>query len=79
MNTDQLRATLQREGFDPRAYQIGPGHDTEVYVIMPDRGGWVTFYSERGHRTGEKFFTDESAACADLLATLRRDVGPKRP
>lgn len=46
----------------------------EAYCLVPDRGGWIVYYSERGNRNNARHHDDEQQACADLLARMLRQV-----
>ena len=61
-----LTATLHQFGINPRAYTILGVRDESSCLTYQDNE-WVTFYSERGQRTGESHFTDINDACMELL------------
>ncbi len=44
----------------------GPGGG-ECYALEAEGSGWVTYYSERGHRTALRSFALEASANQDLL------------
>lgn len=71
MNTEQLRQRLAGMGIDSSAYSLSGGLPNESYVLSRESNDWAVYYSERGHRTGEKRYASESDACAALLKILQ--------
>lgn len=78
MNTSELREVLEREGIDPDAYDLRGGSPSEKYTIEPGVADWYVYYSERGKRSGENFYTTEDAACRGLLEWLLSDPSTRR-
>ena len=76
MKVAELSKELQKLDIDELSYSIGYTSDSEKYVIdsIPN-GKWVTYYSEKGLRTGERTFDSEEEACNYFIQTLKRDVG----
>lgn len=72
MNTEKLRGILDGFGIGSDIVQFG-GLPNEAFVIEPHNGGWRIFYSERGIRTGESWFEQESEAVDAFLALLASD------
>lgn len=75
-----LRALLDSERVRRDAYAIDGSVADEALCLQPTRGGWMVFYSERGLRTGERWFETEHEACDYLAARLLADseTGPLR-
>jgi hypothetical protein len=73
MRVEELAVLLVAEDFRPDSYDpLGRGKN-ESYVLGIDRGMWSVFYRERDKENDKRMFTDESLACADLMARLRSD------
>ena len=72
MNLQRLQAVLVGFGLGPDVVQYN-GLPNEVFVIEPHAGGWRIFYSERGCRTGETWFDNESDAVDAFLELLASD------
>lgn len=79
MSLDELRRALDALGVPPDAYVLDGAAGDECYVLQDQGAEWVTFYSERGLRTGERRFASQDAAAADLLMRIRRDFGIAEP
>jgi hypothetical protein len=77
MNRRELKTVLDQEGIDPEAYDLRGGSPNEKYTIESGVGGWFVYYSERGKRSGEKFFVTEDAACRYLLEWLLGDASTR--
>lgn len=75
MNRDRLRALLDSEHVRRDAYALDGGLPDEAMCLLPAVGGWAVFYSERGSRTGERWFETEGEACAFLAERLLADGG----
>jgi len=78
MDRQELADWLDSEGFDKRAYSLRGGARDECLVLERSRGGWAVFYSERGLRSGEKWFATESDACEHMQRLLVRDPTTRR-
>ena len=83
MNRDELQRILNDRGIRARSYSLDSGSANDRYCIERSSGGWATFYSERGNRNNERWFSTEDQACRHLLETLladpttrTRDQGP---
>ena len=71
MDTRQAKPVNRVEGagVNGREYTILDVRDESTCLTYQD-GEWVTFYYERGQRTGESHFADINDACMELLRTL---------
>ena len=78
MDVESLERILDSEGIDPAAYSLHGGMPPETYVLEPQPGRWIVFYSERGVRTDETVFESEADACSHLLELLLRDDTTRR-
>ena len=59
--------------FVPRDfYGLGKVAD-EGCCIIPERDGWIVFYTERGQRSGEKRYVAFEAAARDFLMRVLHD------
>lgn len=76
MNLQQLRQALESSKIVPSSYSIGRSLDEEQYVIEEVRPDlWVTYYAERGLRSGLVEFKREADACIHFLQVLKKDAG----
>lgn len=75
MMREQLEELLRRERVRPDAYSLGGEVRDECLCLLPERDGWVVFYSERGGRTSPRHFDTEAEACDFLVARLLADPG----
>ncbi|WP_298769167.1 hypothetical protein [uncultured Shewanella sp.] len=73
MNIDELKIQLRNLGITSQAYSLNGGLPSEKYCLSEESGKWFVYYSERGQRTGEKSFTNESKAYEYFLGELKRD------
>ena len=74
MKITDLYIKLKELEVDSNAYSLNGEVKDESYILEPDpRGGVWFFYSERGLRTGERFFDKESEATIFLLDVLLSD------
>src|SRR5438309_6933851 len=73
MNRDELRRILNKRGIRARSYSLDGGSANDRYCIERSSGGWATFYSERGNRNDERWFSTEDEAGRDLLERLLAD------
>ena len=76
MNVGDLRATLMKERFNPRAYSLDEQKD-EALCLRFENGEWCVYYSERGLETGKMCFADETTACEYFLEKMRSDPTTK--
>ena len=69
----ELRSRLLSSGVPEDAFGLAGGLPNEAYCIerLSD-GKWRTYYSERGRRSGEKFFDSEDEACEDFFRDILR-------
>lgn len=64
---------VRAEDVSPDAFSIGEDKD-EMYCVLPGvSGGYMVYYSERGHRRDEKTYSDEASALEDLLTRVLSD------
>ena len=75
VNRNALQALLRGEGVRPDAYVLDGTVRDEAMCMQPAEGGWTIFYSERGQRTGERWFETEDEACDFLAQRLLADGG----
>ena len=77
MNVSELRLALQAAGVRENSYDVdldGFSLPSERYCLRREGPArWVTYYSERGQRSGERAWVTESEACEHLLEDLLRD------
>lgn len=72
MNTSQLKARLQKEGFRPGTYSIGgplPAHEGLILTNVGHK--WKIEHFERGVRRELESFTDEDEACGRMYELLQ--------
>jgi hypothetical protein len=70
MNRNDLRAALEKERINPRWYSIGGITEPpieEQCVLEEDKGKWLVYYLERGHKTSLRVFESEDEACRYFL------------
>lgn len=79
MNRFELSARLIANNVDARSFSIdGTVKDESLTLENRSPETWVVYYSERGLRTGERFFGSEREACEYMLTTLLRDPTVKK-
>jgi hypothetical protein len=79
MNIDQLKEVIRAENIDERFLSLPGEVKDESYVLEREVGkGWCVYYSERGQRTGERFFITEEEACGFIFDRLSRDPNVKK-
>jgi hypothetical protein len=61
------------------AYSLDGEVTDECLCLLPETGGWVVFYSERGGRTAPRHFETEGEACDFMAARLLADPGNRMP
>ncbi|ARI79794.1 MULTISPECIES: hypothetical protein [Microcystis] len=75
MTKQTLLQKLLEHNVPQDLYSLEGGLPNEAYCLDFVNGGWETYYSERGIKTGLKHFDDESSACSyfleEILGTLR--------
>lgn len=79
MTREKLQQRLVAAKIRAESYSLSGGQPSEAYCLERFGGGWATYYSERGQRTGEQFFATEDAACRHLLAQLLDDPTTRLP
>lgn len=77
MDKNELQSILVRDGISSESYDLNGGSPNEKYCLGRDGRRWRVYYSERGIRTEEKVFDNESKACEYLLGMLRKDMTTK--
>jgi hypothetical protein len=77
VNRQRLRALLDSERVRRNAYALDGSVPEEAMCLLPVTGGWTVFYSERGQRSGERWFETEDEAC-DFLAERLPAAGNNR-
>lgn len=79
MDQSELNRKLIINNVDQRSFSLaGTIKDESLVLESSGLNTWVVFYSERGLRTGEKYFGSESQACEYMLKTLLRDPTVKK-
>jgi hypothetical protein len=73
MNIKELKIQLKNLGISSSSYSLNGGLPNEKYCLSNEQGKWFVYYSERGHRSGEKNFSSESLACEYFLGQLKCD------
>jgi hypothetical protein len=73
VDRSSLKAALDSQHIDPRAYNLTGGLPNEAYTLEQTPSGWSVYYSERGLRSGKQSFTTEDQACRHLLDLLLAD------
>ena len=68
----ELRESLDHEGFLPSEYSVGPPFRDDTLCLAEEGGGWSIFRYERGRRNPVAQFTELADASAEFLNTLRR-------
>jgi hypothetical protein len=71
----ELERLLIQEHVRSDAYSLYGDIPDECLCLVPETGGWLVFYSERGGRTGGRHFETESEACDFMAMRLLADAG----
>ena len=72
MNIYELERELKKANVPKSCYSIMKGGlPNEVYCLISENGKWIVYYSERGKRSGETVFKNESEACTYLYNQLK--------
>lgn len=79
MNRPDLEGLLSSERVRTDAYTLYGEVPDECLCLLPEPGGWVVFYSERGGRTAPRHFETESEACDFMATRLLADPGNRVP
>ena len=75
MNIEQLRKQLIESEIPFSWYCLTGGLPSETSCIAQDSDGkWITYYSERGSRTGLKYFETEEEACDSFYRDLIHEL-----
>lgn len=73
MNIEELKSVLIEKGVPHDMYSISiGGFPNEAFCLVENGGKWEVYYSERGKKRGDKFFSLESDACEYLLKKLEK-------
>jgi hypothetical protein len=80
MNKEELKATLQKEGFKEQAYSLEQEKfdPDEALCLRHEQGKWSVYYSERGLQTGKLSFDGEEEACDYFIGQMRDDPTTKK-
>lgn len=70
MTKIEIEKKLREEGVRVDSYSLNGGLPNEAYCLNRTESGWEVYYSERGNKTGLKFFDNESDACGNLFNLL---------
>jgi hypothetical protein len=74
MNKIELKNELERAEVNPKAYSLDGGLPDERYVLSQEPDGrWAVYYSERGQKSGLRYFDNEPTACQYFLEIVIRD------
>ncbi len=79
MNQHSLRDLLSAERVRTDSYSIEGELRDESMCLEAKAGGWAVFYSERGLRSGERWFETEDEACDFLAQRLLADPSNRVP
>lgn len=72
MNIKEMCDEINRLGISKELYSVLQGGIPNEKLCLVYDGDWVIYYSERGHKTGEKKFESECEACEVFLHKLKR-------
>ena len=73
MDIASLKVELDKLNIKPSSYSLKGGLPSEKYCLSNESSSWSVYYSERGQRTGENVFSNESKACEYFLKELKND------
>jgi hypothetical protein len=75
MNKSQLQKNLESKKINSSAYRLDGGMGSgDCYVLSQESGKkWSVFYSERGQKNNQRFFSSENEACDFLFRILVGD------
>ena len=68
LNNKLLEARIKQE-----YYSLNGGFPNEACAINQTKDGWEVYYSERGRKSGLKFFAEESDACEYFFRLITSD------
>ena len=78
MNIPQLKKALGKADIDPYFASLhGEVRDECLVLEQAESRGWCVYYSERGQRTGERWFITEEEACQFIFDRLSKDPNAK--
>lgn len=77
MTRAALRRLLDQERVRRDSYCIDGEVKDECLCLLPEPGGWLVFYSERGGRTGTRHFETEDEACDYIATSMLGDSGTR--
>lgn len=73
MNLNELKKELENLGINGQTYSLCSDIGDEKYCLERTGGKWYYYYSERGQKTGERSFDNESDACEHMYSILESD------
>ena len=74
MNKEKLRAILINKDISRAYYSLEGGLPNEKLCLNYENGKWIVSYSERGIRTGIRYFDNEDDACDCLLHAIEESA-----
>lgn len=77
MNKEKLRSILLNKGISRSYYSLEGGLPNEKLCLDYENGEWTVYYSERGIRTGIRYFDNEEDACDYLLHAIEESASGK--
>lgn len=77
MKKDELRSILINKGISRSYYSLEGGLPNEKLCLDCENGKWIVYYSERGIRTGIRYFDNENDACDYLLHAIEDSASGK--
>lgn len=77
MNKEKLRSILLNKGISRSYYSLEGGLPNEKLCLDYENGKWIVYYSERGTRTGIRYFDNEEDACDYLLHAIEESASGK--
>jgi hypothetical protein len=82
VDLDALAKALDANNIRPEVYDLdvqGFSLPSERFCIRKEGPApWVTYFSERGERVGERVWITETEACEALLEAVLQDRGTRR-
>lgn len=72
MKVNELKKRLDEIGVSEDVYSIMFGGLPNERLCIVKEEMWKVYYSERGRRSGEKFFETEEEACEYFFELLKR-------
>jgi len=77
MKKENLRSILINKSISRSYYSLEGGLPNEKLCLDYENGKWIVYYSERGIRTGIRYFDNEDDACGYLLHAIEESVNGK--